>query len=135
MLWIHRGKGKAGQAVKPEEGYPDEIKKRKKTYIAVASVIVIVVAAAAILSFVPQKDGATITNIGKAGCEASGGTWNECGSPCTGAPQGTVCIQVCRQQCEWYSSKAELARNNPGVSCAEQGNGILMCWLPAETTV
>ncbi len=32
-------------------------------------------------------------------CEASGGLWNECGSPCAGT-DAEVCIQVCNPQCE-----------------------------------
>jgi hypothetical protein len=33
-------------------------------------------------------------------CEAGYGHWNECGSPCTGEPDGEVCAQVCVPMCE-----------------------------------
>lgn len=33
-------------------------------------------------------------------CESSGGNWNECGSACRGAPEGTVCTLQCVQYCE-----------------------------------
>ena len=33
-------------------------------------------------------------------CEAGRGKWNECGSACRGAPEGTPCILMCVQYCE-----------------------------------
>jgi hypothetical protein len=33
-------------------------------------------------------------------CEAARGLWNECGSACRGAPEGTACIMMCVQYCE-----------------------------------
>ncbi|MFH1786019.1 MAG: hypothetical protein ABH842_06335 [Candidatus Micrarchaeota archaeon] len=33
-------------------------------------------------------------------CEAAGGHWNECGSACRGAPEGSVCTLQCIQYCE-----------------------------------
>ncbi len=33
-------------------------------------------------------------------CEAARGHWQECGSACRGAPQGTACIMMCVQYCE-----------------------------------
>lgn len=35
----------------------------------------------------------------KAACEAAGGTWNECASPC--APDAEICIEMCVQKCEF----------------------------------
>ena len=37
-------------------------------------------------------------------CEDSDGTWNECGSLCTGEPPGTMCADVCVAVCECQSS-------------------------------
>ncbi len=106
------------------------IKASRKLYIILAIVIVVLVVLAAVLLMPP----ANTAEINRASCESSGGTWNECGSPCTGAPQGTVCIQVCRQQCEWYAGSAEVAKKSAyaaqqGFSCMTQDNGITMCWL------
>jgi hypothetical protein len=42
-------------------------------------------------------DGTAVT---QQACESSGGHWNECGSACRGAPQGTACILMCVQYCE-----------------------------------
>jgi hypothetical protein len=36
----------------------------------------------------------------KALCVDAGGLWNECGSACRGAPDGTACIMMCVQYCE-----------------------------------
>ena len=33
-------------------------------------------------------------------CEQARGQWNDCGSACRGAPQGTACIEVCVAYCE-----------------------------------
>jgi hypothetical protein len=33
-------------------------------------------------------------------CEGARGHWNECGSACRGAPDGTACIMMCVQYCE-----------------------------------
>jgi hypothetical protein len=33
-------------------------------------------------------------------CEGARGHWNECGSACRGAPEGTACIMMCVQYCE-----------------------------------
>jgi hypothetical protein len=33
-------------------------------------------------------------------CESARGNWNECGSACRGAPEGTGCIAQCIKQCE-----------------------------------
>ncbi|MCI0503284.1 hypothetical protein L0Y65_01075 [Candidatus Micrarchaeota archaeon] len=40
---------------------------------------------------------ATLT---QAMCDAANGHWNECGSACRGAPEGTACILMCVQYCE-----------------------------------
>lgn len=37
--------------------------------------------------------------ITEEGCEAAGGKWNECGSPCAGT-DAEVCVQMCSAQCE-----------------------------------
>jgi hypothetical protein len=44
---------------------------------------------------VPNGQGITASQ-----CEAAGGLWNECGSACRGAPEGTPCIAVCVAYCE-----------------------------------
>lgn len=33
-------------------------------------------------------------------CAASGGTWEDCGSPCHELKPGEACIQVCEEQCQ-----------------------------------
>lgn len=33
-------------------------------------------------------------------CEGARGHWNECGSACRGAPEGTPCIMMCVQYCQ-----------------------------------
>ncbi len=107
-------------------------KMKKRFLIALVSVVVVVFAVSmAILLVHPASN---TTKIDKTSCESSGGTWNECGSPCFGAPQGTMCVQSCRQQCEWYAGNAEVAKDSvyasqPGFSCVTQDNGILMCLL------
>lgn len=50
----------------------------------------------------PIGEGVELTTpegITKASCQAAGGNWNECGSPCHGK-SGEVCIQVCEPQCQ-----------------------------------
>lgn len=43
--------------------------------------------------------------ITKLQCTKSGGSWNECGSPCAGTG-AEFCIQVCSPQCECGGSAA-----------------------------
>jgi len=66
--------------------------------LAIAAGLVIVVMA---VSFSPPAFSREIT---KELCEDSDGTWNECGSLCTGEPPGTMCAQVCVPLCECKSS-------------------------------
>ena len=40
------------------------------------------------------------TGITKEMCENARGHWNECGSACRGAPEGTACIMMCVMYCE-----------------------------------
>ena len=42
----------------------------------------------------------TTEGLSKKECEAAFGKWNECGSACRGAPEGTACILICLQHCE-----------------------------------
>lgn len=49
-----------------------------------------------------SADGTPVTERVKmtpALCEANGGSWNECGSPCAGT-NADMCIQMCAAQCE-----------------------------------
>jgi hypothetical protein len=47
-----------------------------------------------------SSEPTTAEGITKSGCEKAGGHWNECGSACRGAPEGTMCIDVCVAYCE-----------------------------------
>ena len=47
----------------------------------------------------PTKESVGVTGISKQRCIDSGGSWNECGSPCAGAG-ADFCIQMCQVQCE-----------------------------------
>jgi len=66
--------------------------------LAIASGLVIVVIA---VSFSPPAFSRELT---KELCEDSDGTWNECGSLCTGEPPGTMCAAMCVPICECQSS-------------------------------
>jgi len=49
----------------------------------------------------PAGNGTDTSNaITEAMCRNAGGHWNECGSACRGAPEGTACIMMCVQYCE-----------------------------------
>lgn len=61
------------------------------------------------------------SEINKEICESTGGTWNECGSPCAGT-DAEVCILVCKAQCECNSNeecpdnyKCRTGKIKPGV--------------------
>jgi len=118
-------------------GMKEVPKPNKRFYIALASVLIVIFAVSAVLLLVSPDAGKTSLKMDRAACESADGAWNECGSPCTGAPQGTMCIMVCREQCEWFASSADAARANSALSsqtgfgCLTQDNGILMCWLAA----
>ena len=131
MFGVRKQKAGAESKTKPYE------KKRKKAAIlAVCAIVVLVVVfAVAMLAFSQQHRMAIIS---ESNCGLSGGTWNECGSPCLGSPQGTMCIAMCQPQCEWFSQKALAVKNDlayniePGFRCVTQPNGIEMCWLPEK---
>jgi len=116
-------------------GLKERPKPNKKFYLAIASLAIVVLVVAAILLLVSPDTNRISLKMDKSTCESSGGTWNECGSPCMGAPQGTMCIMVCREQCEWHSTSASLIQtkavynSQPGFSCMTQDNGILLCWI------
>lgn len=42
----------------------------------------------------------TAEGLSKKDCESAYGKWNECGSACRGAKEGTACIEVCVAYCE-----------------------------------
>jgi len=117
-------------------GLKERPKPNKRFYLAIASLAIVVLVVAAILLLVSPDTNRISLKMDRNTCESAGGTWNECGSPCTGAPQGTMCIMVCREQCEWHSTAAEVISRNPayasqsGFSCMTQDNGILLCWMP-----
>jgi hypothetical protein len=52
----------------------------------------------------PVKNDTNGTDSGNAitqgMCESARGHWNECGSACRGAPEGTACILMCVSYCE-----------------------------------
>ena len=52
----------------------------------------------------PTKESVGVTGISKQRCIDSGGSWNECGSPCAGAG-ADFCIQMCQAQCECDSMR------------------------------
>jgi hypothetical protein len=79
--------------------------------LAIASGLVIVVMA---VSFSPPPFSRELT---KELCEDSDGTWNECGSLCTGESPGTMCAQVCVPLCECKSS----FQCPPGYYCRNSG--------------
>ena len=112
--------------LRPEAGL------ERKHYVLAAAAIIVLAIAAALFLMQPKAPG-----ISKGSCESAGGTWNECGSPCIGEHQGTVCVQVCREQCEWFSTSAKAIQADARYSsdesfrCVLQENGIPMCWLPS----
>jgi len=81
--------------------------------LAIASALVITLTA---FSFFPPAFSRPLT---KELCEDSDGTWNECGSLCTGQPTGTMCAQVCVAVCECKSS----FQCPPGYYCMTSGMG------------
>jgi hypothetical protein len=109
--------------------------RQKRLYIAIASVVIAIFIVSSVSLLLSSDPNKMRLPVDRSVCESTGGVWNECGSPCLGAPQGTICIQVCQEQCEWFASNAEAINNNPvysaqpGLKCATQSNGILMCWL------
>jgi hypothetical protein len=117
-------------------GLKERPKPNRKFYMALASLAIVIFAAAAILLLLSPEMNKVNFPMNQTICGSSGGTWNECGSPCLGASQGMVCIMMCRQQCEWYAGNALLVKNDPaysvrqGFNCMVQDNGITMCWLP-----
>ena len=46
-----------------------------------------------------QEAPKNFEGITKLECTQSGGSWNDCGSPCAGT-DAELCIQVCSPQCE-----------------------------------
>ena len=48
----------------------------------------------------PEPESVSADGIIQSQCEEGGGRWNECGSACRGAPEGTSCTQVCVAYCE-----------------------------------
>ncbi len=118
-------------------GMKSKPKPNRRFYIAIACVLVIVFVASSAMLFGSPEGSKVSIAMNQSICESSGGVWNECGSPCMGAPQGTVCIQVCRQQCEWYSARASLIQTDPvfnsqpGFRCSVQDNDISICWMAA----
>ncbi|MBI2541796.1 hypothetical protein HYV80_03755 [Candidatus Woesearchaeota archaeon] len=46
-----------------------------------------------------KEDCGGFEGIAKLQCAKSGGSWNDCGSPCIGTG-ADICIQVCSPQCE-----------------------------------
>jgi hypothetical protein len=56
-------------------------------------------------------------------CNAAGGDWNECGSACRGAPEGTACILMCVTYCECTSD----AQCPDGFSCGSFIDGVGVC--------
>jgi hypothetical protein len=114
---------------------------RKLYIIAAAIVIILVVLAVSVaLILLPANQNNDTIAIDQAACRSAGGAWNECGSLCQGQPPGTMCPAVCVQQCEWYASSAEAVRSRhdfssqQGFTCITQQNGILLCWLRANTS-
>ena len=87
--------------------------------LAIASGLAIVVIA---FSFSPPAFSREMT---KELCEDSDGTWNECGSLCTGEPSGTMCAAVCVPVCECNSD----LQCPPGYYCRTSG------MVPGETGV
>lgn len=47
-----------------------------------------------------NENNGTFGGITQEMCDAARGHWNECGSACRGAPEGTACIMMCVQYCE-----------------------------------
>ena len=52
------------------------------------------------VGYISTKYESSTQLVAKQLCESAYGHWNECGSPCTGEPSGTVCTQVCVPICE-----------------------------------
>jgi hypothetical protein len=48
----------------------------------------------------PPPPGPGEPGLTKELCESARGHWNDCGSACRGAPEGTACIMMCVQYCE-----------------------------------
>ena len=48
----------------------------------------------------PSEEVKTTEGITKTQCQVAGGNWNECGSACRGAGEGTGCETVCVAYCE-----------------------------------
>lgn len=119
-------------------GIRTEKKPNKNVYLVVAIVLILMFAITSAVFLMTPPGNTNQTTINSISCEASGGTWNECGSACLGKPQGTICPQVCVPQCEWFASSAAVVQSDqaynsqPNFMCMNQGNGILMCWLPAR---
>ena len=111
-------------------------------FVCIVVVVAIIAAVGYINNSPPAQPALNDTNtyvppvtgtISKDACYSLGGQWNDCGSACRGAPQGTVCVQVCVPQCDWYSSAALLIKKDAvygsKVSCKTQPNGIESCWM------
>ena len=61
--------------------------------------------------------------LGADACASAGGTFNECGSACRGAPPDTACILMCVSYCECKNS----TQCPSGYSCGDYVDGTGVC--------
>ena len=95
--------------------------------LAIASGLVIIVVALSFNSPVLSRE------MTRELCGDSDGVWNECGSPCTGEPPGTIRADVCVPLCEcksnfncppeFYCRVTDTVQNETGV-CAPILEGL-----------
>ncbi len=86
--------------------------------LAAASGLVIIVAALSFMSPVLSRE------MTRELCEDSDGTWNECGSLCTGEPPVAMCADACVPLCECqsdFSCPPEFYCRTSGVTANETG--------------
>ncbi len=58
-------------------------------------------------------------------CFAWGGRWNDCGSACRGAPEGTACTLQCEQYCECGGAEGYACPD--GYFCTDRIEGVGVC--------
>ncbi len=50
----------------------------------------------------PEVTNVDASALMEESCSDAGGEWEECGSVCRGADEGTVCIEMCVEHCECH---------------------------------
>ncbi len=93
-----------------------------KRYVIVSLLMIVAIAACTEQPPSVPEDDEVIpepsAELTQQSCDAAGGKWNDCGSPCAGTG-ADVCIQVCEAQCQCGGIAG--FKCPPGFSCRLSG--------------